>query len=63
MNRNLEGLESLLGIPGMAMIFSSPPAASDTTAWALLEGPGTDTTVVIGYTSVNQEHRPGWTAE
>jgi hypothetical protein len=62
-NRNLEGLESLLGIPGMVVIFSSPPGASDTTAWDLLEGAGADTTIVIGYSSVNQEQRPDWTPD
>jgi hypothetical protein len=62
-HRNLEGLESLLGIPGMAVLFSSPPGTSDLTVWALLEGAGADTTVVIGYASIHQEHRPGWTVD
>jgi hypothetical protein len=62
-DRNLEGLEALLGMPGMAVIFSSPPGASDATAWGVLEGAGADTTVVICYVSVNQEQRPGWTAD
>lgn len=62
-NRNLEGLETLLGVPGIAVIFGSPPGASDATAWAVLEGAGEDTTVVVGYASVNQEHRPGWTPD
>jgi tetratricopeptide (TPR) repeat protein len=62
-DRNLEGLESLLGIPGMSVIFNSPPGASDSTVWAVIEGAGTDTTIVIGYASVNQEERSGWTLD
>jgi hypothetical protein len=60
---NLEGLESLLGISAIAVIFSSPPNATDTTAWALLEGAGGDTAVVVGYSSLNQAERPGWTPD
>ena len=59
-DRDLQGLESLLGIPGITVIFGSPPNASDTTAWELVEGAGADTTIVLGYASVNQEQRPGW---
>lgn len=62
-NQDLEGLESLLGIPKIAVILSSPPRASEATAWNVLEGAGADTTVVIGYSSVNQEQRPGWTLD
>jgi hypothetical protein len=62
-DHDLEGLESILGIPGAAVIFSSPPGRSDATAWDLIEGAGTDTTIVIGYSSVNQEFRDGWTPD
>ncbi len=61
--RDLDGLEVLLGIPDIALIFSSPPRASDTAAWAILEEAGADVTVVIGYASVNQEQRPLWTLD
>lgn len=61
--RDLDGLEALLGIPDVALIFSSPPTAADSTVWAVLEGAGADTTVVLGYASVNQGHRPGWTLD
>jgi tetratricopeptide (TPR) repeat protein len=62
-NRNLEGLEALLGIPQIAVIFGSPPGLSDTSAWEILEGTGADTTVVLGYASRNQQQRPGWTPD
>ena len=61
--RDLDGLEALVGIPDIALIFSSPPNAGDTTAWAILEGAGADTTIVLGYASVNQEQRPLWTLD
>src|SRR5262249_35891699 len=61
--RDLDGLEALLGIPDIALIFSSPPNAGDTTAWAILEGAGADATIVLGYPSVNQEQRPLWTLD
>ncbi|MGK7057854.1 hypothetical protein AB4853_15430 [Bradyrhizobium sp. 1050_B9_N1_2] len=60
---DLDGLEALLGIPDVALIFSSPPSASDTAAWAILEGAAADATVVLGYASVNQERRPLWTLD
>jgi hypothetical protein len=62
-NRDLEGLESILGVPGIAVIFSAPPGISDSTAWTLLEDAGADKTIIIGYASVNQEQRPGWTLD
>lgn len=62
-SRDLDGLEALLGIPDMALIVSSPPSASDTAAWAILEEAGADVTLVIGYASVNQEQRPLWTLD
>jgi hypothetical protein len=60
---NLEGLETLLGLPGLALILTSPPGVSDATAWALLEGAGPDSLVVLNYASFNQASRPGWQLE
>jgi hypothetical protein len=62
-NRDLDGLEALAGIPDIALIFSSPPDAADSTAWSILERAGADTTIVIGYVSANQPERPGWTLD
>ncbi|WP_141697601.1 hypothetical protein [Bradyrhizobium yuanmingense] len=62
-NRDLDGLEALVGIPDIALIFSSPPNVGDITAWAIFEGAGADATIVLGYASVNQEQRPLWTLD
>jgi tetratricopeptide (TPR) repeat protein len=62
-NRDLDGLETLVGIPDIALIFGSPPGTADITAWTVLEGAGADATVVVGYISANQEPRLGWTLD
>ena len=63
MQQNLEGLETLLSVPGMAVVFGGPPAAADATAWNLLETAPDGSTVVVGYPSANHERRDNWTSD